>query len=148
MENIVNKNKVLEEYFAMFDKSEWDEVGEKLMEYAIKCITEGNENENYNNNDNVETVQSNNNKQKFTVKKESKAGNQSGNNMKRKVSGNGNNNCKLFTVSINQIVNESENKKNNSLFTLDNKLSSLSRQLQSVNNYPKHHKFNVEHTKY
>ena len=143
MENIVNKNKVLEEYFAMFDKSELDEVGEKLMEYAIKCITEGNENDN----DNVETVQ-NNNKQKFTVKKEGKAGNQSGNNMKRKVSGNGNNNCKLFTVSINQIVNESENKKNNSLFTLDNKLSSLSRQLQSVNNQSKHHKFNVEHTKY
>ena len=144
MENIVNKNKVLEEYFAMFDKSEWDEVGEKLMEYAIKCITEGNENDN----DNVETVQ-NNNKQKFTVKKESKTGNQSGNNMKRKVGGSsGNNNCKLFTVSINQIVNESENKKNNSLFTLDNKLSSLSRQLQSVNNNSKHHKFNVEHTKY
>ena len=99
-------------------------------------------------NDNVETVQ-NNNKQKFTVKKESKTGNQSGNNMKRKVGGSsGNNNCKLFTVSINQIVNESENKKNNSLFTLDNKLSSLSRQLQSVNNQSKHHKFNVEHTKY
>ena len=144
MENIVNKNKVLEEYFAMFDKSEWDEVGEKLMEYAIKCMTEGNENEN----DNIETEQNNNNKQKFTVKKESKAGNQSGNNMKKKVRGNGNNNCKLFTVSINQIVNESENKKNNSLYTLDNKLSSLSLQLQSVNNNSKHHKFNVEHTKY
>lgn len=145
MENIVNKNKVLEEYFAMFDKSEWDEVGEKLMEYAIKCMTEGNENEN----DNIETEQNNNNnKQKFTLKKESKAGNQSGNNMKKKVRGNGNNNCKLFTVSINQIVNESENKKNNSLYTLDNKLSSLSLQLQSVNNNSKHHKFNVEHTKY
>ena len=146
MENIVNKNKVLGEYFGMFDKSEWDEVGERLMEYAIKCIMEGNGND-Y---ENVETVQSN--KQKFTVKKESKGGNgnASGNsNTKGKVSGS--NNCKLFTVSINKIVNESENKKNNSLFTLDNKLSSLSRQLQSVNNYcqhSKHYKFNVEHTKH
>lgn len=131
MESIVERNKLISDYFRMFDKSEWDTVGERLMEYAIKCINERNEHHINTNNNNNEDI--------FQIKKELK----DSTNIKRNIT-----NAKLFTVSVNQILTESEHKKRNTLFTLETKLSNLSHQIQNINNNnssTKHYKFNIQH---
>ena len=109
----LTKNKVINEYLQQFEKEEWNEVIEHLVEFAITTINEG------------KKRNENNSKISFQC--------QSVNNKKDK----------LFHVSIDNLIKDSENKKNNVMFALNYKLDKLSNKLTDIDK--KNKKFNVEY---
>ena len=126
----LTKNKVINDYLQQFEKEEWNEVIEHLVEFAITTINEGKKRNENNSKISFQCQSVNNNKQKFTVKKVS---NENVNNKKDK----------LFHVSIDNLIKDSENKKNNVMFALNYKLDKLSNKLTDIDK--KNKKFNVEY---
>lgn len=129
----LTKNKLISDYLQQFDKEEWPNVIEHLLELAITTINENNQKKNVIPKMYQSQGSNNLNKQKFTVKKV----------VDENINCHNSKKDKLFHVSIDNIIKDSENKKNNAKFSLTNKFDKLSNQLTDIDK--KNKRFNVQY---
>lgn len=129
----LTKNQLISDYLQQFDKEEWPNVIEHLLELAITTINENNQKKNVIPKMYQSQVSNSLNKQKFTVKKV----------VDENISCHNSKKDKLFHVSIDNIIKDSENKKNNAKFSLTNKFDKLSNQLTDIDK--KNKRFNVQY---
>ena len=106
---------------------------EHLLELAITTINENNQKKNVIPKMYQSQGSNNLNKQKFTVKKV----------VDENINCHNSKKDKLFHVSIDNIIKDSENKKNNAKFSLTNKFDKLSNQLTDIDK--KNKRFNVQY---
>ena len=132
MENLT-KNQLISDYLQQLDKEEWPNVIEHLLELAITTINENNQKKNVIPKMYQSQGSNNLNKQKFTVKKV----------VDENINCHNSKKDKLFHVSIDNIIKDSENKKNNAKFSLTNKFDKLSNQLTDIDK--KNKRFNVQY---
>ena len=129
----LTKNQLISDYLQQFDKEEWPNVIEHLLELAITTINENNQKKNVIPKMYQSQGSNNLNKQKFTVKKV----------VDENINCHNSKKDKLFHVSIDNIIKDSENKKNNAKFSLTNKFDKLSNQLTDIDK--KNKRFNVQY---
>lgn len=129
----LTKNQIISEYLQQFDKEEWPSVIEHLLELAITTINENNQKKNVLPKMYQGQTSNNLNKQKFTVKKV----------VNENINCHNSKKDKLFHVSIDNIIKDSENKKNSAQFSLTNKFDKLSNQLTDIDK--KNKRFNVQY---
>ena len=129
----LTKNQLISDYLQQFDKEEWPNVIEHLLELAITTINENNQKKNVIPKMYQSQGSNNLNKQKFTVKKV----------VDENINCHNSKKDKLFHVSIDNIIKDSENKKNNAKFSLTNKFDKLSNQLIDIDK--KNKRFNVQY---
>ena len=129
----LTKNQLISDYLQQFDKEEWPNVIEHLLELAITTINENNQKKNVIPKMYQSQGSNSLNKQKFTVKKV----------VDENINCHNSKKDKLFHVSIDNIIKDSENKKNNAKFSLTNKFDKLSNQLTDIDK--KNKRFNVQY---
>ena len=129
----LTKNQLISDYLQQFDKEEWPNVIEHLLELAITTINENNQKKNVIPKMYQSQGSNNLNKQKFTVKKV----------VDENINCHNSKKDKLFHLSIGNIIKDSENKKNNAKFSLTNKFDKLSNQLTDIDK--KNKRFNVQY---